>query len=163
MEAPSWCFWFCPPGEQTIFYDGFARRLCASARLNRPGLRRVDPSPVEQLLGLRMVPNLLVVRPVSAVEASKAWKVGLARAHSHVNQLGAPWSHCRTSPTQREAWREALMCFGSPDPCATSFWSPRESGSEMHWLPRSLWWQRVFRPPSFQRHGSNCSPTTGDV
>jgi transketolase len=37
--------------------------------------------PVEQLLGLRAVPNLAVVRPADATETAQAWKVALERRH----------------------------------------------------------------------------------
>ncbi|MFC1942688.1 transketolase [Chloroflexota bacterium] len=35
--------------------------------------------PVEQLMGLRMVPNLVTIRPADATETSEAWKVAMER------------------------------------------------------------------------------------
>ena len=35
--------------------------------------------PIEQLMGLRTVPNLVVLRPADAIEAAQAWKVALER------------------------------------------------------------------------------------
>lgn len=37
--------------------------------------------PIEQLLGLRSVPNLVVLRPADATETVEAWKVALQRRH----------------------------------------------------------------------------------
>lgn len=37
--------------------------------------------PVEQLMGLRAVPNLVTVRPADATETSEAWKVAMERRH----------------------------------------------------------------------------------
>ena len=37
--------------------------------------------PVEQLMGLRTVPNLVVLRPADATETVEAWKVALQRRH----------------------------------------------------------------------------------
>jgi transketolase len=37
--------------------------------------------PIEQLLGLRAVPNLTVLRPADATETAQAWKVALERRH----------------------------------------------------------------------------------
>ena len=37
--------------------------------------------PIEQLLGLRVVPNLVVLRPADATETVEAWKVALERRH----------------------------------------------------------------------------------
>ncbi len=37
--------------------------------------------PIEQLLGLRGVPNLVVVRPADATESVEAWKVAMERWH----------------------------------------------------------------------------------
>jgi transketolase len=35
--------------------------------------------PIEQTMGLRMVPNMLVVRPADATETAEAWKIALQR------------------------------------------------------------------------------------
>ena len=37
--------------------------------------------PIEQLMGLRTVPNLVVLRPADATEAVEAWRVVLERGH----------------------------------------------------------------------------------
>ncbi|MCZ6790140.1 MAG: transketolase [Chloroflexi bacterium] len=37
--------------------------------------------PIEQLMGLRMVPNLVVLRPADATETVEAWRVILERGH----------------------------------------------------------------------------------
>jgi len=37
--------------------------------------------PVEQLVGLRTVPNLVVLRPADATETAEAWKIALQRRH----------------------------------------------------------------------------------
>ena len=37
--------------------------------------------PIEQLMGLRFVPNLVVLRPADATETAEAWKVALQRRH----------------------------------------------------------------------------------
>ena len=37
--------------------------------------------PIEQLMGLRAVPNLMVIRPADATETVEAWKVALERWH----------------------------------------------------------------------------------
>ena len=37
--------------------------------------------PIEQLIGLRAVPNLVVLRPADATETIEAWKVALERRH----------------------------------------------------------------------------------
>ncbi|HUV75508.1 MAG TPA: transketolase [Dehalococcoidales bacterium] len=37
--------------------------------------------PVEQIMGLRTVPNLVVIRPADATETVEAWKVALQRRH----------------------------------------------------------------------------------
>ena len=37
--------------------------------------------PIEQLMGLRAVPNLAVTRPADATETAEAWKVALERRH----------------------------------------------------------------------------------
>ena len=37
--------------------------------------------PIEQLIGLRAVPNLVVIRPADATECVEAWKVALERRH----------------------------------------------------------------------------------
>ena len=37
--------------------------------------------PIEQLLGLRAIPNLEVIRPADATETAEAWKVALGRRH----------------------------------------------------------------------------------
>jgi len=37
--------------------------------------------PIEQLMGLRTVPNLVVLRPADAIETVEAWKVALQRRH----------------------------------------------------------------------------------
>ena len=37
--------------------------------------------PIEQLMGLRAVPNLVVLRPADATETVEAWKVALERVH----------------------------------------------------------------------------------
>jgi transketolase len=37
--------------------------------------------PIEQLMGLRTVPNLVVLRPADAPETAEAWKVALQRRH----------------------------------------------------------------------------------
>ena len=37
--------------------------------------------PIEQLMGLRSVPNLTVIRPADATETAEAWKVALERVH----------------------------------------------------------------------------------
>lgn len=37
--------------------------------------------PIEQLMGLRTVPNLVVLRPADATETVEAWKVALQRRH----------------------------------------------------------------------------------
>ena len=37
--------------------------------------------PVEQLLGLRSIPNLVTIRPADATETIEAWKIALARRH----------------------------------------------------------------------------------
>ena len=37
--------------------------------------------PIEQLMGLRAVPNLVVLRPADATETVEAWKVALERRH----------------------------------------------------------------------------------
>lgn len=47
------------------------------------GLGQDGPThqPVEQLMGLRSVPNLVTVRPADATEAVEAWKVAMERRH----------------------------------------------------------------------------------
>ncbi|HZA23618.1 MAG TPA: transketolase [Dehalococcoidia bacterium] len=47
------------------------------------GLGQDGPThqPIEQLLGLRAVPNLVVVRPADATETVEAWKIALKRRH----------------------------------------------------------------------------------
>ncbi len=37
--------------------------------------------PIEQLMGLRAVPNLVVIRPADATETVEAWRVALERTH----------------------------------------------------------------------------------
>ena len=37
--------------------------------------------PIEQLMGLRAVPNLVTIRPADATETVEAWKVALERSH----------------------------------------------------------------------------------
>ena len=37
--------------------------------------------PVEQLMGLRAVPNLVTIRPADATETAEAWKVAMERRH----------------------------------------------------------------------------------
>ncbi|MDY6892427.1 MAG: transketolase [Chloroflexota bacterium] len=37
--------------------------------------------PIEQLMGLRMVPNLVTIRPADATEVVEAWRVALERRH----------------------------------------------------------------------------------
>lgn len=37
--------------------------------------------PIEQLVGLRTVPNLVVIRPADATETVEAWKIALQRRH----------------------------------------------------------------------------------
>lgn len=37
--------------------------------------------PIEQLAGLRSVPNLVTLRPADATETAEAWKIALARRH----------------------------------------------------------------------------------
>ena len=37
--------------------------------------------PIEQLIGLRAVPNLVVLRPADATETVEAWKIALQRCH----------------------------------------------------------------------------------
>jgi transketolase len=37
--------------------------------------------PIEQLMGLRTVPNLVTIRPADALETAEAWKVALERSH----------------------------------------------------------------------------------
>lgn len=37
--------------------------------------------PIEQLMGLRAVPNLVTIRPADATETVEAWKVSLERSH----------------------------------------------------------------------------------
>jgi transketolase len=47
------------------------------------GLGQDGPThqPIEQLLGLRAVPNLVVLRPADATETVEAWKIALERRH----------------------------------------------------------------------------------
>lgn len=47
------------------------------------GLGQDGPThqPVEQLVGLRAVPNLVTIRPADANEAAEAWKVAIQRRH----------------------------------------------------------------------------------
>jgi transketolase len=47
------------------------------------GLGQDGPThqPIEQLLGLRAVPNLVVLRPADATETVEAWKIALGRRH----------------------------------------------------------------------------------
>jgi len=37
--------------------------------------------PIEQLMGLRAVPNLVTIRPADATETAEAWKIALERRH----------------------------------------------------------------------------------
>jgi transketolase len=37
--------------------------------------------PIEQLMGLRLVPNLVTIRPADATETVEAWKIALERRH----------------------------------------------------------------------------------
>jgi len=39
------------------------------------------PQPIEQLIGLRSVPNLVTIRPADATETVEAWKIALQRRH----------------------------------------------------------------------------------
>jgi len=43
--------------------------------------------PVEQIMGLRTVPNLVVIRPADATETVEAWKVALQRRHGPTTLL----------------------------------------------------------------------------
>jgi transketolase len=47
------------------------------------GLGQDGPThqPIEQLLGLRAIPNLVVLRPADATETAEAWKIALQRRH----------------------------------------------------------------------------------
>ncbi len=80
-------------GTFLIFYDYMrpAVRLAAMMGLrvvylfshDSVGLGEDGPThqPIEQVLGLRTVPNLVVIRPADATETVEAWKVALQRRH----------------------------------------------------------------------------------
>ncbi|MFC1870361.1 transketolase [Chloroflexota bacterium] len=80
-------------GTFLIFYDYMRppMRLAALMGLrviylfshDSVGLGEDGPThqPIEQLMGLRTVPNLVVIRPADAAETVEAWKIALERHH----------------------------------------------------------------------------------
>jgi len=80
-------------GTFLIFYDYMRPpvRLAALMRIrvifiythDSIGLGEDGPThqPVEQLMGLRTVPNLMTIRPADATETVEAWKLALERRH----------------------------------------------------------------------------------
>jgi len=80
-------------GTFMVFYDYMrsAVRMAAMMGLrtiyvythDSIGLGEDGPThqPIEQLMGLRMVPNLTVIRPADANETAVAWRLAIANAH----------------------------------------------------------------------------------
>jgi transketolase len=86
-----------PYGATFLIFSDYMRppiRLAAMSKLHviyvfthdSIGLGEDGPThqPVEQLLGLRSVPNMVVIRPADANETAAAWKVAVERRNSPV-------------------------------------------------------------------------------
>jgi transketolase len=132
-------------GTFLVFYDYMrpAVRLAALMGLrviyvfthDSVGMGEDGPThqPVEQLMGLRMVPNLVTLRPADASETAEAWKIALQR---------------RSGPTALVLTRQGLPLLdrrelagaGGAQKGAYILWQSREdpriiliaSGSEVH-------------------------------
>ena len=80
-------------GTFMVFYDYMRPAVRMAAMMGLPtiyvythdsiGLGEDGPThqPIEQLMGLRMVPNLTMIRPADANETAVAWRVALANSH----------------------------------------------------------------------------------
>lgn len=86
-----------PYGATFLIFSDYMRppiRLAAMSKLHviyvfthdSIGLGEDGPThqPVEQLLGLRSIPNMVVIRPADANETTAAWKVAVERRNSPV-------------------------------------------------------------------------------
>ena len=90
MGEPSWssaitCALHAPGSNELSASD-----LCLHPRQHRMGEDGPTHQPVEQLLGLRSIPGMVVIRPADANETVAAWRIAIAGERSSRIGVHAP-------------------------------------------------------------------------
>lgn len=138
-----------PFGATFLIFSDYMRppmRLAAMSKLpviyvfthDSIGLGQDGPThqPVEQLLGLRSVPGLIVIRPADANETAMAWRVAMERREGPVAIVLTRQALPVLDPERHEAVREGLRFGGYVLADGPEGGTPQvvlvASGSEVH-------------------------------
>ena len=91
--------------------------------------------PVEQLAGLRAMPNLMIIRPSDATETVEAWRVALSYRWSRGARAHAPEAAGAGSRLARPGIGSRA---GSVHPRRSAEWTPSRRDPDRHGLEVSL-------------------------
>jgi len=69
------------PGDPHGVHQSPARHLRVHSRFHRRGRDGPTHQPIEQLMSLRLIPNLWVIRPADANEVVEAYQIAMKRSN----------------------------------------------------------------------------------